>query len=1007
MLTATRLTRQQCTSVRLRGYATEKRAKDRELFQHKVGSKVHGYTVKEIQHLPERNITAYELSHDKTGARHLHLDCEDTNNVFMATFKTSPTDSTGVAHVLEHTALCGSEKYPIRDPFFNMLKRSVKTYMNAWTGQDFTSYPFGSENVQDFYNLMSVYLDATFHPQLSEWDFKQEGHRLEFSEDGSLEVKGIVYNEMKGAMAESSTLFAHELYEKLFPTITYRHNSGGDPETIRDLTWENLKEFHRVHYHPSNSWTCTYGDMSLEEHLRFINEVLQKFEKIDPKTDIPDEQRFAEHKRFVVKCAPPPLSEEEGKQDKVAVGFLLNKNTDQLTTLSLSLLQTLLMTGPNSPFYQSLIESNLGSNYSPYAGYDSSAREAVFSIGLQGVDAKDTQTIEDLIFKTFEEVAENGFPKERIDAVLHALELSLRHIGNEYGLHLAAGIMHSWIHGGSPIEALSTPALVKEIRKRIDEGPFFQDLVKKYFLENKHRVTLTMVADESYNEEQAKIKADKDAKIFAQLTEADKQKIREDAKVLKARQEEVQDPSILPTITISDISPNTIFTPLEKETIKTNSVQWASQPTNGVIYFKAKLPFDAIPDSEKEELLPYFPLFTQVLSSLGSAESSYREMAQDADLHTGGLSSSYHLTRDHTDRKAHHASLYLASHCLEYNIDKMFSLWSKLLTSPKWDDKDHIKTILLSIESDFQDSLIDSGNVFARYYAASKLSSFGELQENWEGTTQYKFLQRLAKDAEENNLDEHFAILKRISAHMLQREGMSVAVNTESRLFDGTRNRLDSFLNSLNTGSSIKKGKILERGDKVLSSVPKTLIGVPSDVNHCSLCLPSVPYTNPDFVPLQVLAHIMTNAYLHREIREKGGAYGGGASSGTHGCVAFYSYRDPHNLATLEHFENAIKWAAAGEFDEENIKEAKLNVFSEIDHPVVPSKKGMTEFLMGITDEMRQRNRDILFSVNKAQLVTVANKYLKEGLEKSHYSIAILGDNQTKDSLPESWSFLE
>ena len=436
-------------------YSSVRLAAERSM---KPGEQLFGYTVEKVVPVPEFSITAFYLRH-KTGAQHLHVARQDSDNVFGVAFRTTPRDSTGVPHILEHLSLCGSERYPVRDPFFKMYTRSLSTFMNAFTASDWTMYPFSTQNAQDYENLMSVYLDAAFFPKLRKLDFNQEGWRLEHEDptdkNSPIVFKGVVFNEMKGAFSNPQQLFSEINQNLLLPSHTYGIVSGGDPVHIPDLTWEELKAFHTKHYHPSNSRFYTYGNFPLDQHLELINRlVLEKFEKITVDTSVTLEPRWSSPREAHITCPPDPMSPDPEKNTTIAISFLLNDITDINEACTLSILGNLLVDGEKSPFYQSLLESNIGSDYSPVIGYNGYTKESSFAVGLQRVDKKDIQKVKDIVDATFDSVIKNGFDHKRIEAILHKIELSQKHQSDKFGLNLGIGLLPAWTHDGDPIQLL-------------------------------------------------------------------------------------------------------------------------------------------------------------------------------------------------------------------------------------------------------------------------------------------------------------------------------------------------------------------------------------------------------------------------------------------------------------------------------------------------------------------------------------------------------------------------
>jgi Zn-dependent M16 (insulinase) family peptidase len=631
------------SSLELRVYSTPRSALKR-------GDRVCGFEVVRTESVLEKNLDCIELRHMATGAKHLHVGCDDSNNTFAVSFLTIPSDSTGVAHILEHTALCGSEKYPVRDPFFNMIKRSLNTFMNAMTGADFTIYPFSSQaitclsfacffcvcvffvltalqNAQDFSNLLSVYLDATFHPKLDRMDFLQEGHRLEFDEKtGKLTRTGVVFNEMHGALSDASSLFREQLAASLYPDTTYGHNSGGDPVNIPDLTWEALKAFHARHYHPSNAWFYTYGDMPLESHLVLIDRALAGKDGSGKGPLQVVMQKLASAPKQLVARGPPSPGPEElaDKQHKAAVVWLMpDESTDYQFSLAMAVLSELLISGPSAPMYRALLETRLGSGFAPMTGFESYNKQPTFGVGLTGMSEEDSLRLSDVVNGVLETCLKEGFPAERIESVLHQLELANKHVTTSYGLNAGMGAVVPWMHGGDPVDALRFDKFISKLRKQIGEG-YLQELIRTRLLGNPHRVVARQEPDEQYSAQLKEAEQKRLSELEAVLSTEKKEEIRREALSLRERQNAPPNVDCLPTLTEADI-------PLSKPKVlveSTKHLRFSVQPTNGITYLNAMLDLSKLP----EHLMPALPLFCSLLTSQGAAGKNHRDFAQEIDL---------------------------------------------------------------------------------------------------------------------------------------------------------------------------------------------------------------------------------------------------------------------------------------------------------------------------------------------------------------------------------------
>lgn len=975
------------------------RGSERKPLNIKESDTIHGYNVSRKIYIPERNFHVYELIHEQTGAKHIHIECDDTDNTFFIFFKTTPMDNKGIAHILEHLALCGSEKYPVRDPFFNMIKRSLNTYMNAWTGPDFTGYPFSTQNVADYYNLLSIYLDAVFNSKLEYLDFLQEGHRLDFDEEtGELIHSGVVYNEMKGALSDPNDLYMREVNRHLFTNTTYHYNSGGDPDAIREISHEDVKAFKNRFYHPSNSYTITYGDMPLEPHLKSIHEYFSQYDKIDPKSDIPDDVRFSEPKRVVFNGPMSSLS-DPAKQVKVSVNWLVDGSNDVYERFTMTFLAKLLCSGPNSPMHQALIASNIGSSYSPNTGYSNSSKEAVFAFGLSDISEDDIDRVEKLILETLEKSSEEGFPKDRIESILHQLEFGIKNVVTGFGIHVISSIYGNLMHGGDTFETFQSTALIERLREDMNKGPLFQNLIKKWLIKNSHRVTAIMIPKENYSAiENAKEQESLDVITSRSDFEKLKETIFKESEALENRQNQEDDVSILPKIKLDEIERRIEHVATKKTSISEIPLFLNSQPTNGIVYFRSILDIDDLP----QELLPYVPLFCMCLTRIGTSSQDYKKLAQTIEMNTGSFYASNSITDNIHDIGKYNLSIQLGSSCLERNTDSMFALWIEIVNQIRFTDMNRLKTLISSLSSSLHDSVIESGHSFATIMAAEAIAPKYRVHSMWKGISQLKFIR---KTSEKGDLEEIALKLKEIAEFALMKNRIRVALNSEGKFLDESVKKLEKFIENYPRSTRMNQGS--EKIEILYPEIqnPQSYLGLQTQVNFVAQSYQSVPYDHIDYSALDILTQVMSLNYLHKEIREKGGAYGGGVNN-SGGVLSFYSYRDPNIEETLEAYRKSIDWVLSNNFPDEFIEEAKIQLISSLDQPTSPGKKGLEEFFNpGLTYDTRQRRRDRVFSTNREDLIRVCDKYFKSS---SRSSVAVIGSDTNEEyKANKDWIFHE
>ncbi|KAJ9143820.1 hypothetical protein NKR23_g6292 [Pleurostoma richardsiae] len=973
----------------------------------KPGEKLHGFTLLRTKHVPELELTALHLQHDKTGAEHVHIARDDSNNVFSIGFKTNPPDDTGVPHILEHTTLCGSEKYPIRDPFFKMLPRTLSNFMNAFTASDHTFYPFATTNAQDFKNLMSVYLDATLHPLLKESDFSQEGWRIGPEnpqaiasgqevkpEDKKLAFKGVVYNEMKGQMSDAGYLFYIRFQDHIFPDI---HNSGGDPQKITDLTYQQLKRFHAEHYHPSNAKLFTYGNMPFADHLKEIDAQLNAFEKTRGDVEIRGPIDLSGGPKEVTLSGPVDPLVDANRQFKTSVSWILGDTRDVVESFSLALISALLLDGYGSPLYKGLIDTGLGIDWSPNTGYDSAGNQGIFSVGLSGVQEADVARVKSEVQKIFRDVRQKGFERPKIDGYLHQLELSLKHKTANFGMSVLQRLKPKWFNGSDPFDTLAWNDTIAAFEANLSKAGYLEGLMDKYLL-NDNTLTFTMTPSASFSQELAEEEV---TRLKSKIEDVTRQAGGEEAARKQLEERELQllieqgksnteDLGCLPSVHVRDIPRSKEPVTVRDETADSVKIQWREAPTNGLTYFRAVNTLENLPN----ELRSLIPLFTDAIMRLGTKDMSMEVLEDLIKLKTGGVSVGYHATSSPASFEQATEGLSFTGMALDRNVPVMFDLLRKLVVETDFDSPEAVSQIrqLLQASADgVVNDIASSGHSFARRAAEADLSLEGYLKEQVSGLTQVKLVTSLASRPDSDQLDDVISKLKQIQQLALAGDGFRTAITCGSESVDANSKALATFASSLSS-DPVRFAKV--EAPKFKRNI-KSFFPLPYQVYYGALALPTVSYTSAEGAPLQILAQLLTHKHLHHEIREKGGAYGGGAySRALEGVFGFYSYRDPNPLNTINIMRNAGRWAVDKAWSDRDLEDAKISIFQSVDAPKAVNEEGMARFLYGITDEMRQKRREQLLDVSKEQVRDAAQKYIVGALAKEQERLVFLGEKQ-------------
>lgn len=940
------------------------------------------------QQIESLNVNVEEYEHVKTGAKHYHLASDNDENVFLVALRTMPMDSTGVAHILEHTALCGSKQYPVRDPFFMMIRRSLNTFMNAFTSSDWTAYPFASKNKKDFNNLLSVYLDAVFHAKLDSMDFAQEGHRLEFQDpadaNSPLQFKGVVYNEMKGAMSSVTSQLWQTLTKYLYPTNTYHYNSGGDPEAILDLSYDQLLSFYKKHYHPSNAIFMTYGDIPAAEHQAKIEESIQEFDSLGEQLSVQDEKRY--YSPVSVKESYG-INETKNKTHHV-MGWLLGHSSNLEEQLEAHFLSSLLLENSSSPLRQALETTDLASSPSPLCGLEDSNKEMCFVCGVEGSENESKEEVETLINSTLQKVAEEGVSKEQVESVLHQLELSQREVGGDgypYGLQIILSAISACTHYSDPVELLNLDPALDALREKAKSPSFVKELIEKYLLNNAHRVTLTFSPDTELDARKNQAEQEKLSRIFAALTDQQKTEIVDQGVALKQRQLEKDDEELLPKVTLADVA-DKLHIPEAKESKLDcrDKLSIYEQGTNGLVYHQLVMPLPKL-TVEEQTLLP---LLLNYLTEVGVGSDDYLATQARQSLVLGGISAFASIRNDLSDSDKVNGYWVLSGKALNRNAKEFFQLMKETLLEANLADQDRIKVLLMQSLSRKEQGVTSNGHGLAMNIAASGINQVSQLSYKTSGLPSLASLREKLAQVKDNDA----SAIASISQAFVDLYNKIKQASVQHLLVSDT-SHLQSVVEQLNnqwTSSTSDTGSDFELDVFPRENVKEAWV-VPSQTNFCAKAFPTVGADHDDAPALSVLSGFLRNGFLHTAIREQGGAYGGGASQDSAvGCFKFYSYRDPRFSGTYEDFNRCITWFNETEHEASALEQAILGVISGIDKPSSPAGEAKQAFhndKQGRTAEWRNNFRQKVLGVTLSDLQRVVSLYLVE--ENANYGAVI------------------
>lgn len=954
-----------------------------------VGNTVNGFLLINKEEINDIESVGYLFEHIKSGARLMYIDNEDDNKVFFIAFRTPPIDDCGTPHIIEHSVLCGSKKYPVKDPFNELAKGSLNTYLNALTYSDKTVYPIASRNDKDFNNLMDVYLDAVFNPLMLEHEevFMQEGHHLHLeNEDAALCEKGVVYNEMKGAYSDPDRYMEGAINTALFTDSPYRFESGGDPDKIPDLTYEKFIEFYKNHYHPSNSYIYLFGNMDIEQKLEYLDkEYLSGFDKKEIDTEIKPQTPVGS---IIRKEEKYPVIEKDGsgKDAMYAAGYMTGKSYDAEKNLAYSILSYILLDTNASPLRKALTEGGFSSNAEGW--FDSSMLDTVFMISAKGAKENAAEEFEKIVCETLENIMQKGLDKDLVTSAVNAFEFMLSEENYGYkprGLAYGLKIMNSWLHRDNPFEYFRFKKHIASIRSKAENG-FFEQLIEEGFVKNATKVFVSLQAEEGMQAKLDAAEKEKFNKLKMSLSAEETAKVIENTKNLLKFQSADDDLSVMPSLKLKDISKKADF--IDNE-IK-DKILFVPQNTNGIIY--SEMTFD-VNDMPKESY-NYIGLLGELIGKLDTEKFGFSELPTQIDMYTGGINAvcnSYITSKGELKRVFN-----MSGKALCRNTEMLAELIDEVTNKMLFDKTDSIKIIIKDAVSRLESYLTNSGHITSAYRALSYYNDSFKFKDETGGIGFYKFLCAIDKnfDTEKDSIVKN---LKSAAKALFTSDRLLTAISCEECDFDKPAAML---------------GRIFKPGKSELS-----IAGAKSDFLVCSegIITPgkiqyvakAVSYGKAGFNysgKLFVLKNIIDLEYLWNTVRVQGGAYGCGCNFLKSGNLYMYSYRDPNLTRTLDIYDAAWEFIKNFDADEKAMTNYIIGAINSLDKPLNKEqrlKQALVRKIAGITDELLQKERNEVLSSTCDEMRGYAP--LLETIKNSGY-ICVMGNG---DSIKDNAELFE
>ncbi|MCI9373865.1 MAG: insulinase family protein [Lachnospiraceae bacterium] len=917
------------------------------------------YTILEKKEIKELNSVGYIMKHNQTGARIVLMENDDNNKVFCVGFRTPPKDSTGVAHIIEHSVLCGSDKFPVKDPFIELAKGSLNTFLNAMTFPDKTIYPVASCNEKDFQNLMDVYMDAVFHPNIYQEEkiFRQEGWHYEMeSMEDELTINGVVYNEMKGAFSSPDDVLEREIMNSLYPHTSYAVESGGDPDVIPELTYEDFLAFHSRYYHPSNSYIYLYGDMDMAEKLRFLDvEYLSKYEALAVDSELDEEQPFTEP---VEVCKEYPITESESEKENTYLSYNISfgNNLDKEQYIAFQVIDYVLCSAPGAPLKQALIDKGIGKDV--YSSYENGIMQPYFSIVAKNADKEQLPEFLATIREELTKITEQGFDKKALRAGLNFYEFRFREADfGSYPKGLMFGLMmlDSWLYDDNkPFVHIEANDTYRKLKEAIETN-YYEELVREKLLHNQHKTIVVVEPVKGLTGRKEKELADALARKKSELSEAQLAEIVEQTKALKQYQEEPDTKENLekiPLLTRADMKKEAENYVNQERKVGDTVLLYHDIFTNGIGYLRFLFDLRTVP----EELFPYVGLLKSVLGLVNTENYTYGELFNEINIRTGGISPVSNTYTDARDLQSYTATLEIKVKVLYENLEHAFRLVREIVMGSRFDDAKRLKELIAELKSQKQANMMSAGHALASVRALSYLSKTAAVSDKISGIPYYRMLEELDGnfEARQKELTEK---LQQLAVCLFRPENLMVDYTAQREGLEKVEEQVAAFRDSLHTEpveTRLYQPKPERRNEGFMSS---------SQVQYVcragNFAQKGLPYTGA----LKALKVMMGYDYLWTQVRVKGGAYGCMCNFGKSGESYFVSYRDPNLEKTVDVYENAADYIRNFDADERTMTQYIIGAVSELDMPMTPATKGaysLAGYMTHYPFEQVQKERDEL-----------------------------------------------